>query len=67
MCMGSFLVLNHESIDLPACLSLYHYSSEVQFEIRDGDSFKTSFMVENSFCCPGFFFLIPNEFANCSF
>jgi hypothetical protein len=27
---------------------------------------KSSFIVENSFCYPGFF-VIPNEFANCSF
>jgi hypothetical protein len=43
-----------------------HYCSVVQLEVQDGDSPCSSFIVENSFDSPGFF-IIPNEFANCSF
>ena len=40
--------------------SFYHHCSMLQLEVRD------SFLVENSFCYPGFL-VIPNEFENCSF
>jgi hypothetical protein len=38
----------------------------MQLEVRDGDSLRSSFIVENSFPYPRFF-VIPNEFANYSF
>jgi len=44
----------------------YHICSVVQLEVRHGDSIRGSFIVENSFCYPRFF-VIPDEFANCSF
>jgi hypothetical protein len=43
-----------------------HYCSVVQLEVRDGDSHRSSFIVESSFHYPGFFD-IPDKFANCSF
>ena len=43
--------------------SFYHNCSVVQLEVRDGDSNRGSFIVENSFCYPRIF--IQDEFANC--
>jgi len=69
-CVGSFLGLQFYSIDLPACLctntSFYHYCPIMQLEVRDGDSPRSSFIVEDSFRYFGFF-VIPNEFVNCPF
>jgi hypothetical protein len=44
----------------------YHNCSTVQLEVRDGDSLRSSFIVENSFHYLSFF-VIPNEFSNCPF
>ena len=33
----------------------YHYCSVAELEVRDGDSTSRSFVLENSFCNPGFF------------
>ena len=44
----------------------YHNCFVVQLEVRDGDSPRSSFIVENSFRYPRFF-VIPNEFENCPF
>jgi hypothetical protein len=66
--VGSFLGLQFYPIDLPVCCcsnSFYHNCSVVQIEIRYGDSTRDSFIVENSFCYPTFF-VIPDEFTNCS-
>jgi len=71
-CIGSFLDLQFYSTDLPACLCtniihfFNHYFSVIQLDVRDGDSPRNSFIVENSFLYPGIF-AFPNEFANCSF
>jgi hypothetical protein len=46
--------------------SFYHNCSVVQLEVRDGDSTRGSFIVENSFCYP-IFFIITKEVANCPF
>jgi hypothetical protein len=46
--------------------SFYHNCSVVQLDVRHGDSTSVSFIVENSFCYPRFF-VIPDEFVNCSF
>ena len=54
------------SVAIPVPCSFYHNCSVVQLEVRHGDSTKGSFIVENSFCYPGFF-VISNEFANLSF
>jgi hypothetical protein len=43
-----------------------HYCSVIQLEDRDADSPRSSFIVENSFHYP-VFFVMPNEFSNCSF
>jgi hypothetical protein len=69
MRVGPFL--QFYSIDLPACfctstMQFYHYCSVIQLEVRDGDSPRNVFIVDSIFCCPGFF-VIPDEFANCSF
>jgi hypothetical protein len=46
-------------------MEFYHNCSVVQLEVRDGDSHRRSFSVENSFCYPGYF-VIPEEYGNCS-
>jgi hypothetical protein len=43
------------SITVPVPCSFYHNCSVVQLEVRDGDSPKGSFIVENSFRYLGFF------------
>lgn len=45
--------------------ALHNYCSVIQLEVRHGGSPRCSFIVENSFCYPGFF-VIPNEFVDCS-
>jgi hypothetical protein len=45
---------------------LNHCCFVVQLEARDGDSPRSSLIVENSFHYPGCF-VIPDEFENCSF
>jgi hypothetical protein len=51
---------------LPIPWRLFHYCSVIQLEVRDCDTPRSSFNVENSFCYPGFF-VIPDEIANYSF
>jgi hypothetical protein len=58
------LIYLHVTIPIPS--SFYHYCPVVQLEVWDADFPRSSFIVENSFCYPGFF-VIPNEFENCSF
>jgi hypothetical protein len=53
-------------VSIPILCNFYHYCSVIQHEVRDGDSPRISFIAENSFHYPGCF-VIPNEFANCSF
>ena len=53
-------------VTVPIACSLYHGCSVVQLEVRDRDSMSSSFIVENSFSYP-LFFVIPDEFGNCSF
>jgi hypothetical protein len=43
-----------------------HNCCVLQLEVRDGDSTRGSFIVENSFCYPRLF-VIPDEFANFPF
>jgi hypothetical protein len=43
-----------------------HNCSVIQLEVRDGDSTRSTSIVENSFCYPKFF-VIPDEFENCPF
>jgi len=50
----------------PIANRFYHYCSVILLEVRDGDSPRSSFIVEDSFHYPGFF-VIPNEFACCCF
>ena len=52
------------SVTIPC--RFYHYSSVVQLEVRDGDSTRCSFIVENTLHYHGVS-VIPNEFVNCSF
>ena len=53
-------------VSVPVPYSFYDYCFAMLLEIRDGDSLRTSFIVAYTFCYLGFF-VIPNEFANCSF
>jgi hypothetical protein len=56
-------------IPLITCLSLYWYHAvfnhncSVEFEVRNVDSTRGSFIIENSFCYPRFF-VIPDESTN---
>ena len=54
------------SVAVPVPCIFYHNCSVVQLEVRDGDSTRGAFFVENSFCYPRFF-VIPDEFAYCPF
>jgi hypothetical protein len=54
------------SVTIPVPCNFYHNSSVVQLEVRDSDSTRGSCIFENSFCYPRFF-VILDEFANCSF
>ena len=68
MCVGSFMGLQFYFLDLPIChctstMQFYHNCSVVQLEVRDDDSTRGSFIVENNFCYARFF-VIPDEFAN---
>jgi hypothetical protein len=56
-------------ITLPIPCSFYHNFSVVQLEIRDGDSSRSYFIIENSFLIliENRFFVIANEFENWSF
>ena len=59
--------LAYLSVSVPIPCGFYHYCSEIQLEIRDGDSTRNYFIVENCFPYASFVFVIPDEFANCSF
>jgi hypothetical protein len=50
-------------VTVPEPFSFY---SVLQLEVRDDDSPKISSIIENSFHYPGFF-VIQDEFGNCSF
>lgn len=52
------------SVSIPC--DFHHYCYVVQFEIRDGDFSRSSFIVENCFGLPGLF-VFPYEVENCSF
>jgi hypothetical protein len=70
--VGSFLGLHFYSTDLPASVPIpcgfYYYCSVAELEVRDGDSPRSSLIVENSFIYAGFVVavVVPNEFENCS-
>ena len=57
----SSIPLIYLTVYLPIPYSFYHYRSVLQLEIRDGDSPRCSFIVENIFRSPGFL-VIPNKF-----
>jgi hypothetical protein len=46
-------------------MQFYHYCFVVQLEVKDADFPRSSFIVENSFRCPGFF-VITDEFESVS-
>jgi hypothetical protein len=50
----SSIPLINLSVTLPVPCSFYHNCSVVQLEVRNGDSTRGSFFVENSFCSPKF-------------
>jgi hypothetical protein len=45
----NFIPLIHLSISVPVLCGFYHYCFVVQLEVRDDDSPRTSFIVENCF------------------
>jgi hypothetical protein len=51
-------------VSLSISCSVYHYFSVVQLDVREVDSSRSSFIVENSFFYPEFS-VIPNEFTIC--
>jgi hypothetical protein len=53
-------------VSVPTLCSFYDCCSVVQLEIMDDDSLRISFIVENNFRYPKIF-VIPDEFAHCSF
>ena len=67
ICFWTFnsIALIYLPVPVPIQCSFYYYCSVVQVEVRDGDSAWSSFIVEK-FLLP-WDFLIPDEFANCSF
>jgi hypothetical protein len=54
------------SVAVPGPCSFSINSSVVLLEVRDGESTRDFFIVENSSCYPSFF-VTPDEFANCYF
>jgi hypothetical protein len=59
-CVSSFWVFNsipliYQTVTVPIPCSFYHSCSVVQLEVRDGDSTRSAFIVENSFRFHGFF------------
>ena len=69
-CVGLILGLLY-SIDLPVCrytntMRVFSLFSVVGLEVRDSHSPRSSLIAENS-SHYSFFFLVPNEFENCSF
>ena len=64
------------SVSVPIPCGFYHYCFVVEFEVRDGDSIRSSLIVENSFRYSGLvvvvvvvtvFVVVPKELENCSF
>jgi hypothetical protein len=58
--------LIHLSVSVPILCGFYHHCSVVQLEVRNSDSSRSSFIVENSFHNSGSF-VFPYEVENCSF
>ena len=54
------------SIFMPIPCCYYYYCSAVQLEIRDGDTSRSSFIVQDCFSYPRFF-VFPYEVEHCSF
>ena len=46
------------SVSVPIPCDFYHHCYIIQLEIRDGDSPRSSFIVENCFCSPSFFVFV---------
>jgi hypothetical protein len=62
----NYILLIYLSVSVPIPCCFYHYYSVVQLEVRDGESPRSSFTVENCFHYPGSF-VIPYRVENCSF
>ena len=62
----NFISLIYLPVTVQIQCSFYHYSSVVQLEVKHGYFIKCSFIFEKSFHYPGFF-VIPDDFANCTF
>ena len=56
------------SVSVPIPCQFYHDCSAVQFVVRDGDSSRISFIVQDCFSYPGFVVVVVlYEVENCSF
>ena len=74
--LGSFqllAIINKAAMNIMEHVSLLYVGASFGYmprsgraEVRDGDTLRSSFIVENSFCYPGFL-VIPDEFGNGSF
>jgi hypothetical protein len=60
------IALINLSFPTPIPGSFYYCCSVVQLEVKDGDSSKCSFVVQDCFVYPGFFVFLY-EVENCSF
>lgn len=75
LCLGLQFHSNDQCICFCTCtiLVVYNYSSVVQFEIRDGDAFSTSFIIQDCFatilgvCMCVCVCMFPYKGENCPF
>ena len=58
--------LVHVSVFMPILNFSHYYSSIVELEVRDGDTSRSSFLVQDCFSYPGFF-VFPYEVEYCFF
>jgi hypothetical protein len=66
-CIFNFIPLVNLSVSISIPCSFYYYYSVVQLEIRDGDTFRSSFIAHDYFSYPGWFFVYPYDIKNCPF
>ena len=58
--------LIHMSVFMPILNCFYYYSSVAVLDVRDGDTSKSSFIVQDYLSFPGYF-VFPYEVEYCSF
>ena len=72
-CFQLLAIKNKAAMNIVEYVSLLYVGASFGYmprsgraEVRDGDTLRSSFIVENSFCYPGFF-VIPGELEHSSF